>query len=76
MIVKIYIEKATKTKRVGGRRGLTLVRIVFCHNKNFRRSCPKRERNHKNRARSDAATVLPYLGSRIIRRIRNGDVPF
>jgi hypothetical protein len=28
MIAKIYIEKEAKTKRVGGRRGLTLERIV------------------------------------------------
>jgi hypothetical protein len=29
----------------------------------FREPHPKRERNDKNRVRSSAATVLPYLGS-------------
>jgi hypothetical protein len=51
MIVKIY-RKRGKNKRSRGRRGLTLARIVLCHNKNFRGSRPKRERNGKNRART------------------------
>jgi hypothetical protein len=60
VIVKIYRKRA-KTKRVGGerRRGITVTRIVFHHNKNFRGMRPKRERNGKNRARSSAATILP-----------------
>jgi hypothetical protein len=41
------------------RTGITVTRIVFHHNKNFRGMRPKRERNGKNRARSSAATILP-----------------
>jgi hypothetical protein len=48
-----------KTKRVGGRRGLTFARIVLCHNKIFRGVHPKMERNGKNMARSGTAVVLP-----------------
>jgi hypothetical protein len=56
-------------------RGLTHARIILCHNKNFRGVRPKLERNGKNRARSGTATILPKLGSRIIRGIQNRDVP-
>jgi hypothetical protein len=45
------------------RRGLTLARIVLRHNENLRGACPKRERNDKNKVRSVATTILPYLGS-------------
>jgi hypothetical protein len=48
-IVKIY-RKRDKNKKSRGKRGLTLVRIVLHHNKNFRGARPKRERSGKNRA--------------------------
>jgi hypothetical protein len=41
------------------RRGLTLARIVLHHDENLRGACPKRERNDKNEAVSDATTILP-----------------
>jgi hypothetical protein len=68
------LKKGQKPKE-WARRGLTLARIILHHNKNFSGACPKRERNSKNRTRSGATTVLSYLGSRIIRGIRNGDAP-
>jgi hypothetical protein len=47
MIGKMYIEKGKnkKCRGRGGRRRLTLVRIVLYHNKNFRGAHPKRETN-------------------------------
>jgi hypothetical protein len=57
------------------RKGLTLMRIILHHHKNFRGTHPKRERNSKNRARSGIAIVLSYLKTRIIRGIRNRDAP-
>jgi hypothetical protein len=69
MIAKIYIEKGTKTKRVGGR-GLTLTRIVLRHNKNFRGVRPKRERNGKigRRYYSSLARIAHYKGETKQRR--------
>jgi hypothetical protein len=56
MTFKIERERGKK-KRVGG--GLTLIRIILRHHKNFRGAGTKRERNDMNMARSDAATILP-----------------
>jgi hypothetical protein len=58
MIAKIYIEIGEKTKRLGGRRGQTLARIVIHDNKNFRWAHLKRKRNSNNRAISGVTTVL------------------
>jgi hypothetical protein len=56
----VYRKRDTKKKsRREWRRGLTLIRIVLHHNKNFRGTHPKKEINGKNRARSGVTTVLP-----------------
>jgi hypothetical protein len=61
MIIKIY-RKRDKNKKRRRRRGLTLIRIVLCHNENFRGARPKMKRNgknRKNRARSDTVIIVP-----------------
>jgi hypothetical protein len=58
MIVKTYL-KGDKNKNSRKGRGLTLARIVLCHDNNFRGKCLKRERNGKNRVILGAVTILP-----------------
>jgi hypothetical protein len=55
VIIKIYRKRGKKkTKRVVEeiRKGLTLARIVFPHNQNFREACLKRERNGTNKIKT------------------------
>jgi hypothetical protein len=64
MIVKIFIEKRAKTKRVWGR-GLTLARIVVTtrilegYDQKGKEMVRIDQEQSKNRARSGAITVLP-----------------
>jgi hypothetical protein len=50
--------KNKKSRREDSRRGITLIKIILCHHKNFR-GAHQKERNGKNRARSGTTTVLP-----------------
>jgi hypothetical protein len=42
-------------------RGLNLARIILCHNKNFRGARLKRERNGKNKARTEQDQAPPLF---------------